>query len=135
MKNKFSNQWLGSRQTRKQRKYRMNAPLHVKHKMMAATLSDELGKKYNRRAFPVRKGDNVKVLDGKFRGRTGKISDVDVKKMKVSIEGLQISKKDGTKINVTFFPAKLQIQELTLEDKRRIEALSRSKKEEKGGKK
>ena len=135
MKNKFSNKWIGSRQRRKQRKYRVNAPLHVKHKMMAANLSEELSKKYNRGAFPIRKGDNVKVIDGKFKGKTGKVSDVDTKKMKVSIEGIQTSKRDGTKVNISFFPSKLQIQELILEDKKRVEALSRSKKEDKEAKK
>lgn len=131
MKNKFSNIWIGSRQIRKQRKYRMNAPLHVKHKMMASALSEELSKKHNRRAFPIRKGDNVKIMEGKYKGKTGKISDVDIKKMKVSIEGVQASKKDGTKVNLKFQPSNLQIQELNLEDKRRNEALNRSKKEPK----
>lgn len=113
----------------------MNAPLHIKHKIMSSSLSEELGKKYNRRAFPIRKGDSVKVLKGKFFGKTGKVADVDLKKMKVTIEGMQNSKRDGTKINVVFVPANLQIQELVLEDKKRIEALNRSKKEEKGGEK
>ena len=135
MKQKFSNKWIESRQRRKQRKYRMNAPLHIKHKIMSSSLSEELGKKYNRRAFPIRKGDSVKVLKGKFFGKTGKVADVDLKKMKVTIEGMQNSKRDGTKINVVFVPANLQIQELVLEDKKRMEALNRSKKEEKGGEK
>lgn len=129
MKAKFSNAWNGSKQIRKQRKYRMNAPLHVKHKMMASRLSEELGKKHNRRAFPVRKGDSVKIIDGKFKGKTGKIDDVDTKRMKVSVEGVQTSKRDGTKVSLMFNTSNLEIQELNLEDKRRLEALNRSKSE------
>ena len=34
MKNKFSKKWISSSQTRKQRKYRMNAPLHISRKMI-----------------------------------------------------------------------------------------------------
>lgn len=131
MKQKFSNKWNGSKQRRKQRKYRMNAPLHIKHKMMAAALSEDLEKKYNRRAFPVRKGDVVKVIDGKNKGKAGKINEVDLKKMRVSIEGVQKAKKDGTKVNLWFNTSNLIIQELNLEDKRRNEALNRSNKEAK----
>ena len=117
MKQEFSMKWRSSRQRRKQRKYLANAPLHVRHKMMAAGLSDELAKKYNRRSFPVRKGDNVKVLIGKFKGKTGKISGVNLKKLKVSIDGIQNQKRDGTKVNILFNTSKLQIQELNLEFK------------------
>jgi ribosomal protein uL24 len=67
----------------------------------------------------------------KIIGKTGKINEVDTKKMKIGIEGIQASKKDGTKVNLLFNPSNIVIQELNLEDKRRIEALNRSKKEEK----
>jgi|SRR3989344_719601 len=136
MKQKFSTKWKSSRQKRKQRKYLINAPLHIRHKFLASNLSKELRKKYSRRSFPLRKGDKVKILRGKFKRKEGKISQVDVKTLKVSIEGIQRQKKDGTKINVYFHPSKLQILELNLEDKERIKSLKKSSKEEKqeGGK-
>jgi len=112
---------------RKQRKYLANAPLHIRRKLLSANLSKELRKKYGRRSFLLRKGDNVKVMRGKFRGKTGKIGNVDLKKLRVSIDGLQRQKKDGTKVNVYFAPSNLQIQELVLEDKKRINALERKK--------
>jgi len=130
MKTNFSVMWNKSRQRRKQRKYRFNAPLHVRHKLIAAGLSEELAKKYHRRSFPVRKGDIVKVLNGKFKDKTGKISIVNLKKLKINIEGLQTQKKDGTKINIVFNPGNLQIQEINLDDKKRLEAINRQKKEE-----
>ena len=61
MKAKFSKKWKSSKQPRKQRKYRAEAPLHVKHKLVSANLSKELRKKYGRRSFPLRKGDTVLV--------------------------------------------------------------------------
>ena len=128
MKKQFSIKWRESKQTRKQRKFRAEAPLHIRHKLMAASLSKALREKYSRRSFPVRKGDNVKVIGGKFNGKIGKITDVDLKNLKVAIENIQAQKKDGTKVNVYLPTSKLQIEELTLDDKKRVEALNRIKK-------
>lgn len=126
MKSKFSTHWRKSRQTRKQRKYQANAPVHIKHKMLlTAHLSKDLRKKYGKRSFSVRKGDNVKVMVGKFRGKSGKIVSVDTKNGKIAIENMQMKKKDGSKINVYFNASNLLIQELELGDKYRVEALNR----------
>ena len=70
-------------------------------------------------------------MSGKFKGKTGKISILNLKKFRVSIEGLQIQKKEGTKVNVNFHPSKLQIQELNLDDKRRVEKLNKKQEEKK----
>lgn len=125
MKQKFSKQWLGSKQPRKQRKYRANAPLHIRHKLMSANLKKDLRKKYGKRNFPLRKGDSVKIMRGQFKKKNGKIASVDLKKLRVSIEGIQRTKKDGTKVNVWFAPSNLQIQELSLDDKKRKTAIER----------
>jgi len=128
MKKEFSVSWIASKQTRKQRKYRANAGFQIRHKMMSSNLSEELRKRYSRRSFPIRMGDKVKVMAGEFKGKVGKISLINISKMKVAIEGIQFTKKDGTKINSFFHPSNLQVQELNVEDKRRIEALSRTNK-------
>ena len=131
MKKKFSNSWKGSKQIRKQRKYRANAPLHKISKMLSSHLTKELRKKYGKRSFPIRKGDEVKVLRGEFKKKTGKVSEVNVKKQIVAIEGIQRKKKDGTKVNVLFHPSSLLIQSFALEDKKRINALNRKAPEKK----
>jgi len=125
MKRKFSTHWIGSKQPRKQRKYLANAPLHIRHKMLSANLTKELRKKYGKRNFPLRKDDEVKILRGVFKKKKGKIETVNLKKMKISIEGIFRTKKDGTKVGVYFDPSNLQIQELNLNDKKRKEALER----------
>lgn len=112
MKSKFSTSWKSSRQRRKQRKYQKNAPLHIKYKFTASNLSKELRKKIGKRNLEIRKGDTVKVMRGRFAGKTGKITSVDLKRIRVIIEGLQNKKKDGTKVNVYFHPSKIQITEL-----------------------
>lgn len=125
MRKEFSTSWKGSKKPRKQRKYLANAPIHLKRKFFSSTLSEELRKKYSRRSFVLRKGDEVKVLRGKSRGKTGKVDLFNDKKMKVTVTGLQFTKKDGSKINILFHPSKLEIISLVLEDKKRIESIAK----------
>lgn len=125
MKKQFSTKWKASKQKRKQRKYRFNANLHIRKNMLSANLSKELRKKYSKRNISLRKKDVVKIKRGNFKGKTGKINIVNMKKLKVSIEGIQRQKKDGTKIHIFFDPSNLQITELNLEDKKRIKILER----------
>lgn len=128
MKNKFSTHWKASKRPGKQRKYSANAPLHIKRKLMSVNLSKELRQKYKRRNVPVRKGDMVKIKRGKFRGKQGKILEVKSKKQKVSVEGIQVKKMDGSKANVNLQPSNLQIIELYLEDKKRLNIKEKEKK-------
>lgn len=123
MKKHFSIHWKSSKKPRKQRKYLANAPLNLRKKFMSANLSKELRKKYGKRNLPLRKGDTVKVMRGKFRKKTGKIITVYTKKMKVEVENMQIKKQDGSKANVRFNPSFLQITELNVEDKKRNKIL------------
>jgi len=119
MKKKFSTAWKSSKQPRKQRKYLVNAPLHLKRKMLSVNLSRELRKKYGKRNISVKKGDTVKIMRGKFKGKQGKIIEIKTKKQKITIEGIQTKKQDGSKVNVPIKASNLQIIELNLEDRKR----------------
>lgn len=131
MKQKFSIKWKGSKQPRKQRKYLANAPIHVRHKLVSCNLNKDLRKKYRKRNFPLRKNDTVKVMKGEFKGKTGKVDLINLKKIRVMIEGIYRTKKDGTKVSVYFSPSNLQIKELNLEDGKRKKALERKATSEK----
>lgn len=125
MKNKFSRKWKSSKQARKQRKYVFNAPLNIRHKFLSAHLSEELMKKYKRRNFPVRKGDKVRIMSGQFKGISGIINKINLRKIKVYVDGAEVLKKDGTKAFYPLHPSKLMIQELDLKDKERKKAIER----------
>jgi len=125
MKQQFSTAWTGSSQTRKQRKFIYNAPLHTRHKFLSAHLSKDLRQKYGKRNLPLRKGDEVLVMRGFFRKKKVKVASVDVKTSLVTLEGLQKTKKDGPKVNVYFHPSNLQITSLELADKTRISSAER----------
>jgi len=120
MKNKFSKSWKASKQPRKQRKYLANAPLHIKKKLVSVNLVKDLREKYSKRNVPVKKGDTVKVLRGKFSKKQGKILEVNLKTSKIVVEGIQTKKQDNSKVNVRLQPSNLQIVELNLEDKKRF---------------
>jgi large subunit ribosomal protein L24 len=47
----------------------------------------------NRMRFHVKKGDNVEVISGNFRGSSGKVLEVIARKQQVLIEGVRIIKK------------------------------------------
>ena len=139
MKQKFSTSWLSSSQVRKQRKYRYNAPLHLRHKFLSAHLSKELRKKYGKRSIPIRTGDEVLIMRGNFAKKKGKVLSIDLKRNRVTVDGINRKKSDGTKVNVYFDTSNLLIQDLNLDDRKRIKALNRGKvkefKEEKETKK
>jgi len=113
MKNKFSTNWKESKQPRKQRKYQANAPLHLRKKFVNVNLSKELRKKQNKRSIQIKKDDKVKIMRGKFHGEVKKVIGVNLKKSKIILEGMQIKKQDGSKVNVKFQPSNLQIIELS----------------------
>ena len=118
-KKKFSINWKRSTQARKQRKYRYNARLHVRQKLVHVHLSKDLRQKHNTRAMQVRKGDRVKVLRGKFRKQEGKVERVELKRERVFVTGMDYTKKNGTKVPVPLRPSNLMIVALDMSDKRR----------------
>jgi large subunit ribosomal protein L24 len=134
MKKDFSTAWKSSSQKRKQIKYRANAPLHIKHKLMASHLSADLRKKHGKRTVGIRKDDKVKIMRGQFKGLTGKVERVNTKREYIYVRGAEMTKKDGTKSFYPLHPSNLMILELNLSDKKRVEAIGRAKKNNMGKK-
>ena len=121
----FSKAWGSSKNPGKQRKYRANSPLHMKHNLVHSHLSKDLRKKHGKRSIGVRKGDKVKIMRGKFRKQEGKIERVNLRTAGVFVSGIEITKKDGTKKMLALHPSNLLITELNLDDKLRQKALER----------
>lgn len=119
-----------SKQPRKQRKARYEAPLHMRHKFVAVHLGKELKEKLKtrRRNLTVRKGDKVKVLRGEYRGQSGKVSRVDLRYGKVYVEGITRRRGKGGESPVPIDPSKLLMIDAGFSDKMRGRILERSKK-------
>lgn len=131
MKSEFNKSWNSSVQPRKQVKFRANAPNHVKRKFMGCNLDKELRDKYGRKTIEVRKGDEVKIMRGKFKGKQGKVGTVDVKNTRIQVEGIQRVKKMGGEKMITWFhPSKVKIIILNSDDARRLRSGKKVAKEE-----
>ncbi|MBN2331395.1 MAG: 50S ribosomal protein L24 [Candidatus Aenigmarchaeota archaeon] len=126
MKNEWSSKWKASSQPRKQRKYRLNAPLHIRRRFMAANVDPSLRQRFGKRSMVVRKGDEVMVTRGKLRGTKGVVERVDLKGERVFIEGVKMKKVDGSDVSRPLAPSNLVILKLNVDDKRRQAVLERS---------
>jgi len=132
MKKEFVKTWKSSTKKSKQRKYRIKAPIHLKQKFVHAQLSKELRTKHNKRSIGLKKGDKVKVMAGDYKGKEGKVDSVNLKKTFIHINGMEKTKKDGSKVFYPINPSNVMITELNLDDKKRQKILDRknvSKKE------
>ncbi|MEM3030707.1 MAG: 50S ribosomal protein L24 [Candidatus Micrarchaeia archaeon] len=121
---------MPSIQPRKQRKARFAAPLHARHRLVAAHLSKEARQKLGtkRRSLPLRKGDRVKVLRGEHKGKTGKVARVSLSSLKAFVEGVVVKEAKGTEKLCPIDPSNLLILEADVADKQRAEVLGRSRK-------
>nr|QAA11198.1 plastid ribosomal protein L26 [Eustigmatophyceae sp. Bat 8/9-7w] len=104
----------------------LNAPLHVRRVMMSSPLSKELKTQYDGvRCMPIRTGDEVKVLKGDHKGKTGKVEGINRAKLYIHIEGITREKagakeagKTSTTIPVNIRASKVQIISLKLDKSR-----------------
>jgi large subunit ribosomal protein L24 len=128
MKKEFSKKWVSSTQPRKQHKYRANAPLHLRQKMMGCHLDEKLMKEFKTRSLPVRKGDKVMVMRGKFRKLTGEVTEVDLKNLRVYIDTAKRKKSSGQDVPVALQPSNLKLMEIKKDDKKRQKIIERKKK-------
>lgn len=92
---------------------------------MSALLGSDLREKYGKRNLPIRTGDTVKVMRGDNLGKEGKVVGVDSKKIIIEIEGVTVTKADGTEVPRPIHPSKVMITKLELKDKEREETLGR----------
>jgi large subunit ribosomal protein L24 len=117
-----------SKKPSKQRKALYQAPLHKRQKLVSAHLSKELRKQWKRRSLSLRKGDEVKVMRGQFRGQTGKISKVNLRKIRIWVEGIKRKKTTGEETTVSFHPSNLMIINAPIEDPKRRKIIERGMK-------
>ena len=136
MKKEFSKNWISSKQPRKQRKYRVNVPLHLKSRLLSAHLSADLRKKHGKRSIRARVGDKVKVLRGQFKNSNGAIERVDTKKSRIYISKVEVNKKDGSKRQIPINISNVVITDLKKGDRKRkiSEKTKEDKKVNKNGK-
>ncbi|CBZ27538.1 putative 60S ribosomal protein L26 [Leishmania mexicana MHOM/GT/2001/U1103] len=122
----------GSR--RKARRAHFQAPSHVRRVLMSAPLSKELRAKYNVRAMPVRKDDEVIVKRGTFKGREGKVTACYRLKWVIHVDKVNREKANGSTVAVGIHPSNVEITKLKMTHHRKsiLERKDRSSKSDKG---
>lgn len=100
-------------QPRKQRKFRYEAPTHLRQKMVGVHLSKELRVKLStkRRSVPVHKGDKVKLMRGDKKGQVGKVMEVHLSDLKVYVEGITQRNAKGVEKLMPIDPSNLLLME------------------------
>ena len=117
----WSNDWNSSTNPSKQRKYRDNAPLHVKDKLVSANLDHELREELGTRNLKVRTGDRVKVMRGDETGAEGIVNNIDREEARIYVNGIEVERQDGSKSQKPLRPSNVQLVALNVEDIGRIE--------------
>lgn len=120
MTKQYSKQWNTSTKPAKQRKYRDNAPLHVKDKFLNARLSDGLQEEHDTKKARIRKGDTVRVERGDHKGTVGDVKDIDRSRERITIEGVETEKIDGSAAQYPIHPSNVTITDLDDTDDTRL---------------
>merc|ERR1719199_1134294 len=110
-----------SSQRRKSRKAYFTAPSSVRRVMMSSHLSKDLKDKYEVRALPVRKNDQVRIMNGTHKNVEGKVHSVYRKRRCIYIEKVVKEKTNGQQANIPIHPSNCMITALKLDkDRKRI---------------
>ncbi len=120
---------IQSSKPRKQRKFRFNAPLHIKQHFAHAHIEKELKEKLKikKRSIQISKGDSVKIIRGLKKGSSGKVIKVDLNKSRLFIDSLNRKNAKGKEHNIPININNVYITDLNLSDKLRLKKLSISK--------
>merc|ERR1711981_126973 len=89
----------------------------------------ELRSKYNVRALPIRRDDEVMIVRGNYHDREGKVIQVYRKKWCIHVERVTRDKASGQAVAVPINPSKVMITKIKLDKDRKalLERKNRSK--------
>ena len=99
---------------RAQRKLQLGAPSSVKRKLMSSHLSKSLRDQYKIRSLPIKRGDEVKILKGKAKGKTGKVVQVYRKRNVIYVDKVQRDKQNGQTVVLPIKPSYCLIEKLLI---------------------
>jgi len=87
---------------------------------MGAMLSPELREKHKIKSIPLRTGDIVKVMRGDNKGKEGKVAAVNLTSMTITVDGVSVTKSDGTEVPRPVQPSNVMIMKLETKDEKRL---------------
>ena len=120
-KQNWCKSWKSSTDPQKQRKYRQNAPQHIKDNFISANLSHNLRDELDTRNLGIRNGDRVKVMRGDRKGAEGIVNQIDRENERIFIDGIEKEAVDGSVHQIPLRPSNVQIVSLNLSDENRLD--------------
>ena len=112
-----------SKKPNKQRYYQYNIPKHENHKLLSASVSKKLKQEKGLKSLPIREGDEVLIVRGSHKGKSGKVNKTDPVKSRIYVDGLGSKKTDAQEIAIPIHPSNVVIQKIYGKDKYRREQL------------
>ncbi|VVB57785.1 50S ribosomal protein L24 [Candidatus Anstonella stagnisolia] len=102
-----------SAQPRKQRKFRYEAPMHLRRKFVHVHISKELRAKLGliARSTLVHKGDKVKIRTGEKKKHVGNVTRVDYSRSRLYVEGVVAKNAKGVEKPMAVQPSNVEIIE------------------------
>lgn len=125
---------IKSSKPKKQRKFHYEKDLHKKQQGLAGHLDKKLREQLKTRSIALRKGDTVKVMNGKNKNKSGKIIEVHYKKGTVYVEKIIRKKANGEEIPLPVQASNLLVTDIDKSDGKRFKGKNvkiEEKKEEK----
>ncbi len=109
---------------RTQRKLHFSAPSSIKRKLMSCHLTKTLRTEHKLRALPIKRGDEVKILKGKMKGKTGKVVQVYRRRNVIYVDKITREKQNGQSVFLPIRPCNCVIEKL-LNNKDRKKTIER----------
>ena len=110
---------------RTQRRLQLSAPSSIKRRLMSCHLSKTLRETHKLRALPIKRGDEVKILKGKAKGKSGKVVQVYRKRNCIYVDKVQREKQNGQMVFLPIKPCYCVIEKLFI-NKDRTKTIERN---------
>ena len=99
---------------RTQRKRTLSAPSSIKRRLMSCHLTKTLRTEHKIRALPIKRGDEVKILKGKMKGKTGKVVQVYRKRNVIYVDKITREKQNGQSVFLPIRPCHCIVEKLLI---------------------
>lgn len=97
---------------RTQRRNQLGAPSSVKRKLMSCHLMKSLREQYKVRSVPIKRGDEVKILKGKAKGKSGKVVQVYRKRNVIYVDKVNGEKQNGQTVFLPIRPSNCVVEKM-----------------------
>ena len=113
-----------SSQARKVRRQYFNASKDEKHIALSCQLSKELQETHKIKRLPVRRDDEVRLVNGTQAKREGKVTAVKLSEMRIYVDSFTKDKINGQTVKIPVHPSNCVITKLKM-DKHRLELIKK----------